>query len=675
MKKIIAFLLSLLMVFSVAACAGTETAVASPAERAKTWIEKQIKNNSLFSFDYDGVAYKDHIRKWDKTVEDTEEGWTVKYISDAGVAFTVTITYDEDHAALDWVGSFSHNGQENSGVISNVMILNSEFPIQDAIMTTAVNGGENEIDDYQAYETDLAQVGTITVKNNGGRSSQGAWPWFDITNKEDTYGIMGAIGWSGNWQATHTYADGAVNVQVGMQNTHYYMEPGETFRTPSMVIQFFSGTQDEGHNDWRQLILANYNPKTPDGEPVTHAPITINTWGGRGSAALVDTMNNVIRSGQYFEYQWIDAGWYGDYMTADTYDMRWSTQLGNWYYNPGYEGVGFRDIAANAKEKGYGVLVWFEPGRAIKHSEFYQDHPEFFLPANPMNAGDNTSYYVDYGMPEALSYITDMVLGILDDMQVDFYRQDYNFSPAEAWMRKDTQLNADGNRVGVTEIKYVTGHYAFLDAILASGRQIDNCAAGGRQIDIEMTKRSIPLWRTDYTVSGEDVVTYASGIYSQGAGISWWVVHSGGMGSSDGVNSEYGFRAYMASGATMGQFADQGFAKRMIDEMVYNREYMLHDFYILTQGYGDSTDSKNAGYEYYIPEEGRGYLVCFRPGLSSEEHTIFHFKGLESDAVYVLRNADTGETHEYTGEELMTNGLRVYFPRVKVSHMIYFEKK
>lgn len=45
-----------------------------------------------------------------------------------------------------------------------------------------------------------------------------------------------------------------------------------------------------------------------------------------------------------------------------------------------------------------------------------------------------------------------------------------------------------------------SGLYAFWDALLARhpGLIIDNCASGGRRIDLETVSRSIPLWRTDY---------------------------------------------------------------------------------------------------------------------------------------------------------------------------------
>ena len=673
MKKILVSLLCLMLVVSLAACGGKAE---TPAEQAKSWMEAQIKNNTLVSFTYDGQAYAEHIKGWDKTVDKSENGWVVTYRNADGVSLAVTVVYDQAHAALDWVGSFTYEGEGKSGVIGNVLVLDGDFEIADAIMTTNNQGGDEGIDDFQAYETNLAEKGSYGVKNNGGVSAIGAWPWFDVTSGDDTHGIMAAIGWSGNWKADFAYEDGRVHMSAGMQNTNYYMEKGEVLRTPSMVVQFFEGTQDDGHNDWRQLILANYNPKTPDGEPVTYCPITFNTWGGKGSADLVTQMKEAVASGQYFEYQWIDAGWYGDYVCQSTYDDEWRTQLGNWYYNPGYDGVGFSELRAMAEENGYGLLVWFEPGRAVMGSQLYQEHPEFFLP-NPSTQQTSSSHvYLDFGDDAAREYITDMVIGFLDDMGADFYRQDYNFTPAEAWARKDNALDSNGERVGITEIKYVTGHYAFLDAVIATGRQIDNCASGGRQIDIEMTKRSVPLWRTDYTVQGEGVFTSASGIYSQGAGLSWWVVHSGGNRSSEGGESEYTFRAFMGSGATGGVILqDKEFANKMYNELLYNREYMLHDFYILTQGYGGSTDGKNAGYEYHIPEQGRGYLVCFRPTMSAEQFTTFYFKGLEAEATYLLRNADTDETLELTGEELMTYGLEVEFPRAQVSHMIYFDKK
>lgn len=51
----------------------------------------------------------------------------------------------------------------------------------------------------------------------------------------------------------------------------------------------------------------------------------------------------------------------------------------------------------------------------------------------------------------------------------------------------------------MTEIRFVEGHYAMWDELREKnpGLWIDNCAGGGRRIDLEMCMRSVPLWRSD----------------------------------------------------------------------------------------------------------------------------------------------------------------------------------
>ncbi len=639
----------------------------------------------------------------------------------------------------DW----NYDGSDPSKRISDVRILNAPFDIYGAVMTTANQGGQNYVYDYQPYSVDLTKTASYTMQNSGGRSSQGAWPYFDLTSAHNTYGIMGAIGWSGNWNCSFTNHNNTVHVSAGMQSTNYQMKKGETLRTPSMVVQFFKGTQDDGHNAWRQLMLDQYTPSVvkADGttEKVTYAPITINTWGGCGTDTLLATMNRVKETGQYFEYQWIDAGWYGDQTSENTYSTVWAAQRGNWYYNPGYADNqattgGFDKLNAwhdqYSAETGRdtGLLVWFEPGYGTADSKMGESakwYTPYYFKATYKETPDSTSKtetvswqngyflpetaFVDYGNEDALKFIKAVVLHFLDDMNCYFYRQDYNFNPQTGWSNKDAnQLSGSLKyRTGVAEIQYVTGHYKFLDAIVASGRQIDNCASGGRLLDIEMMKRSIPLWRTDYTVTDSANYTVASGIRSQGANLSWWLPISGGMSSSEGISSEYTFRSAMASGISMGVMNDQTFAKKMLDEMVHNRELMLGDYYILKQGLHESlkqeeqgtdtpveenpfddytcwveddptkdyTDTTNAAYEFYREDIGEGYLVAFRPNFSEVADENFKLKGLDTHAYYEVKDADTGETSIHTGRYLMEQGLDLHFPYTRTSHMIYFTKQ
>ncbi len=714
----------------------------TPAQAAVNWINNRIANHDLVSFNYNGSAAV--LSGWSPSATadnpaagrvETETGWkqTLTYTKD-NVVLSLDILFNEEHASLEWVGHWKNNNSSYSKRIANIRILNAAFPIQGATMTTARQGGQNYIYDYQPYSIDLTGTTTHKLANTGGRSSQGAWPYFDLTSNQNTYGIMGAIGWTGDWSCEFTYnaADKTVNVSAGMQTTDYRMEGKEELRTPSMVIQFFKGTQDDGHNDWRQLILDEYTPDNVHtyGENNTPcAPISINTWGGWGEKKMLDELNKAANSGQYFEYQWIDAGWYGDYISyngekhqlADMTkpDDIWHTQRGSWYYNPGFttsdanKGVG-GFAALNEWHAQYqadtgrdtGLIVWFEPGVAVPTSVMAKNGTTTLWWGgyeNPITGKTwkNDWFFsgyseIDYGIPEALDYVKAFVLHYLDDMDADIYRQDFNSSMTKCWTKKDSDKSSYSYpRYGVAEIQYVMGHYDLLDTVLSQGYQIDNCASGGRLLDIEMMKRSIPLWRTDYTGMGNSV---ASGIRSQGANLSWWLPISGGMGSAEGLTTEYTFRSTMATGITMGALENATFANKMLKELRDNREMMLGDYYILQQGLHESlkwdkcsfhgvecwiendptkdyTNSTNAAYEYYLEDEGKGYVVAFRPTYSDDARDTVQLKGLDRHADYLVVDADTGETATYTGRYLMEQGLELRFPDIRTSRMIYFTKQ
>ena len=88
-----------------------------------------------------------------------------------------------------------------------------------------------------------------------------------------------------------------------------------------------------------------------------------------------------------------------------------------------------------------------------------------------------------------------MVSGFIRQFQMTWYRQDFNIMPEPYWKTADTP-----DRIGMTEIGDIEGLYKMWDDLLAQhpGLRIDNCASGGRRLDIEMMSRSFSVWRTDH---------------------------------------------------------------------------------------------------------------------------------------------------------------------------------
>lgn len=94
--------------------------------------------------------------------------------------------------------------------------------------------------------------------------------------------------------------------------------------------------------------------------------------------------------------------------------------------------------------------------------------------------------------------MSELISKRLSEYGIDVYREDYNIDPLDFWRKNDAP-----DHQGMTEIRFVEGDYAFWDALLARhpGLWIDNCASGGRRIDLETCMRSVPLWRSDTSCS------------------------------------------------------------------------------------------------------------------------------------------------------------------------------
>lgn len=193
-------------------------------------------------------------------------------------------------------------------------------------------------------------------------------------------------------------------------------------------------------------------------------------------------------------------------------------------------------------------VLWFEPERARLGSELHEQHSEFLLaaPGNP----DNLLF--NLGMPEAREYLTDQLSAAISEHGVDIYRQDFNFDPLPYWQAADPP-----DRIGITEIRYITGLYELWDELRRRhpGLWIDNCASGGRRIDLETLSRSLPLWPSDF----HDIVglAYGRGLHVGdqciNAGLARWVpLFGGGVWNF----TPYSTRSQLIGGFTFGFHID-----------------------------------------------------------------------------------------------------------------------
>ena len=157
--------------------------------------------------------------------------------------------------------------------------------------------------------------------------------------------------------------------------------------------------------------------------------------------------------------------------------------------------AGLRPLGDAAHKAGMKFVLWFEPERVAPGTQFDRERPEFLLKTD--EAGNRL---FDLGNAKARQFLVDFLDGRIKQWGVDVYRQDFNFDPLPFWQKHDAQ-----DRRGITEMLYVEGLYQLWSELLRRNPAltIDNCASGGRRIDLETCSLSYPLWRSDFNDIGE----------------------------------------------------------------------------------------------------------------------------------------------------------------------------
>ena len=406
-------------------------------------------------------------------------------------------------------------------------------------------------------------------------------------------------------------------------------------------------------------MFAEYSPRDEEGNLEYELPVFLNFWGSTSDKAILSALDKVNRQELLYDGVWIDAGWYGDEsdISIDTYDMSWYSAAGTWDHIPSLYPNGMKPISDELVPNGKEFLLWFEPERAMRETDWVEEHEDYML------FGPGASFYLyDLSNNEAADYLIDYMDGKIKEYGMTWYRQDFNCEPYTRWINND-----EDNRKGMTEINYITNLYRFLNTLRERnpGLMIDNCASGGKRIDIEMMKISAPLWRTDYPVNGQSSNTEA--IRSQNAYLNYWVPISATGASTEGMDDSYEFRSVMANGMTISaSWSNSNWINTMLAQYKRCRALMDGDYYMLANP--EDYKTANSSIMYYKPETGEGYLLAFRPAKSDETTMTVALKGLDPDAEYSVENVDTGDVVTGTGKILMENGLVLTMEKSPLLH-------
>ena len=704
-KLVLLFVLSMLCVTSKAVWAVT----ASPEEmiQLENWVEENLGTDVSempFSFILNGQYSSDIIGNWKKRADSRklDENRTLKTISftdsQSGLKVTVEATIYRDFPAIEWVLHLKNTGKKDTPIIDNIMPLSDSLIVAE---TTPVlhysKGALCCIQDYEPVEKKLETNTNIHLQPGGGRSSSEILPFFNIDM--GSKGTILGVGWTGEWAANFKRSvKDNVFMQSGMALTHLKLHPGEEIRTPRILLMFWQGNSTvaperqwlRGNNLLRRFILTHHRPQV-NGKPMT-LPVILATWGGWTAEEHFKHINKIIDYDIPVQLYWIDAEWFGK--------SEWRSQAGDWQVKHNLYPQEFQPFTQKLHKSDRDFLLWFELFRICKGTPWYQfknkegctlelnnameryqqwrtgtdwpvphDDPQWIHCESRRSQMTEHELLLNLGNDDARKFLTDFLSQKINEWGLDWYREDANIAPIEYWHEAD-----EIDRQGMTEIRYIEGLYKFWDDLLARfpHLQIDNCASGGRRIDLETIGRSVPLHRTDWGRSAIHAQCHSFGLFH------WVPLHTAGRSAMLAKGNEYEIRSIMTAGLSVQLWdPNQGDksqeTKDVLKQYADVQKYYYGDYYPLTPYSQENTAW--LAWQFDLPEEGEGMIQAFRRENSVYESSRLQLTGLQPDAQYVVTDVDTGKQDKILGKELVETGLLVSITKQPGSALIKYKKQ
>ena len=608
-----------------------------------------------FSFTYDGQASASFLRTWQQAGTCREEASQFAYVVSwtdpkTGLKVTANATTFKDFPAVEWLLHLENTGQQDTPILEQVQVLDQLVAAAgQRLVLDQIRGDDCTENSFLPLERTVNPGETVRLAPVGGRSSNGTFPFFNLDR--DGQGLMVAIGWTGQWAAEiQRDQAGATRLRAGMELTRLRLHPGEAIRTPRIMLLGWKGDRLEAHNQFRRLLLRHYLPQL-DGQPIELAisAQSFNRTGGRGYWASEPGQLAAVEVNRQLGCNslWLDAGWFeGDFPNG----------VGNWLPKPQEFPRGLRPVGNACQQAGLKFLVWYEPERVAANTRLAQEQSGFIL---PLQKGPGVGGLFNLGDPQARRWLTDLLVRQIAEFNIHTYRNDFNIDPLPFWRANDPP-----ERQGITEIRYVEGLYALWDDLRAKYPRmyLDDCASGGRRIDLEMLRRGVVQTRSDTAC----VAGRSEWDQCQACGLNLYLPLHATIGWDVGA---YECRSSATSGFCgewdiLHKEFPRDAARASICEIQANRQYWLGDFYPLTP----TTLAGDVwmAWQLHRPDLDAGIVLAFRRKDCPQATLAVKLRGLTAEQRYVVTWSDELR-HETTqtmlGRELADTPLSLSRPR------------
>lgn len=642
-----------------------------------------------FEYKIDGILYhgipeafspKSSFRLIDANIAETVY---TGIVPGANLDIRVEILEYRDYPVYEWTVFFANHCTEDSGIISDFYGCKADFPLEN--VRVYHNNGDSCIrEGLETSITELKANESLHIGTKNGRSCDGALPYFKVMGENCGYVL--SVGWPGQWTADFTAKENGFEFAAKQQYTRFYLNPGETARSPRMTVMAFEGDDERGTNVWRRWFMAHVLPRSRGSALGPKVSLANNGGGEEFTCATEENqlyaINKLIERGVKPDIWWIDAGWYP---CRDENGERHWVRTGDWSVDSERFPNGLKPVGDLCEKYSIQLLLWFETERIMLDcwpKDYPKDHI-LCLKEHTDDAFFKNTGLLDLGNNECREWITELIDKIIRESGVKVYRQDFNGVPfpLDWWLQNETE-----DRRGITENLHITGYLRMWDDLLMRNPDlwIDSCSSGGRRNDLEAMRRAVPLHPTDYGYGDHPVkqafetAWFSWTPYFRGIALSW---DDEDGNYNTGKPYAHGFDSYAAHCAlapvyTFGAQADSSdeeFQIALAFKKIWDKAapYTLTgNFYLLTELRKSSEDYFSI--QFYDEDDESGIIQVIRNTRCEKESVTVFPRQFEEGEVYLFESPEFNGSFEATGKEIIQNGFTVSIP--KRSGEIWFYK-
>ena len=611
----------------------------------------------------------------------SENAWEAAFRVDECITLTVRAKYCPEYGESEYTCYFENTGNAPSLPISDMAGLDTVFDGENPLLRGILGDHGHQ---YAPYENDLTKQST-TYASLGGRATHICFPYFNLVHGNG--GTLMAIGWAGTWDSMFTSAADRTRVILRSNpGLNTVLLPGETLRTALIVLIPYAGrSEDDAMNLWRRWFI-EYNMPRADAEghplkPFSTVFIANDTGRPNSDGSISEgwdswrpSLEKIVAEDVCADFRWFDAGWYPD-PAGNSVERDWWGTIGCWQIDhKKWPGNSFRESSQEFRRHGMKTFVWFEPERTTHVDDMVRNH------GYKREWAIETTHSItnNIGNPECLAWTTDRIISMMEENDVDFYREDNNANHNETWKKLDSEgtERLKMPRWGLSENNSIVGHYQLWDNILAYCAShgkctfVDSCASGGGRNDIESLRRGVPVMRSD-----ADRTTVGLRLSMTSSFCKWIPFHgsctketSHELAASTGAGSDgYVYRAsYLpifnyGEAFTHNPELDFDRMRKYIKEWRSIRHLLTEDMYLLSPWHPKNDPYNWTALAYDKPDTGESLLLAFRREQCGFADYRVKLPFAEPGARYTLTDADTGAETVYSGDTLL-DGITLTIP-------------